>query len=54
MGGVGQHLLIGSQENVMMVFKETQLLWTSRVDFVPVAIRVSSFGYFLLCFKHMK
>ena len=49
-GGVGQNLMIASQESFLMVFKESQLLWTSRSDFVPVAISVASFGYALRVF----
>jgi hypothetical protein len=36
---------MGTFENFLAVFKDTQLLWISKSDSVPVALRVAGFAY---------
>ena len=37
-------MLIGSHENFISVFKDNQLIWISKADAVPVALRVATLG----------
>ncbi len=48
-GVASHHLLVGTYENFLAVFKDTQLLWISKSDSVPVALRVAGFAYGFLC-----
>lgn len=43
-GAPTHHLLVGTHQNSLMVYKEMQLLWAARAGAVPVSLAVGTFG----------
>lgn len=42
--GSNQNLIIGSFQNSLMIYSDTRLVWASRTQEAPVAVRVCTFG----------
>eukprot|EP00954_Amorphochlora_amoebiformis_P000164 14122-Amorphochlora_amoeboformis.AAC.2 len=42
--GSARHMLVVSEHKMLMVYSDQQLLWSAQAPFIPVEVKISTFG----------